>query len=204
MVQYRRIGELLMEKGFITCRQLQSALKAQLRTGLRFGEILTMTGKVTEEQITQCLAEQYDYPMVDPESLTPEMEALSLVDKGFALSRLVLPVRVVDGSLECVVSDPVDIAVTDTLTHTLHMRMTFCLAPPTRLYSAIARAYGVVLVPYAEGVEMESRPSPPKDVVREKAKVVQPQKDRTALLEELASLPTPPSRRSLWAQVVAR
>ncbi len=203
MVQYRRIGELLLEKGYITPRQLNAALKGQLRSGLRFGQVLAASGAVTEEQITQCLSEQYDYPMVAPDELVPQAEALELIDKGFALSHLVLPWRVNGETLECVISDPVDIAVTDTLVRSLRLRLRFSLAPPTQLYSAIAMAYGVHLavstdVPLPAG----GNESPKRAHARKRG--VKPQKDREKILEAFASLPAPPARKNLWNQVLSQ
>lgn len=200
MVQYKRIGEILLEKGLITTRQLESALKMQLKTGLRFGEILTSTGKVTEEQIVQCLAEQYDYAVADPESVNPSEKALGLIDRGFALSRLVLPVAIEDGVLGCLISDPVDIGVTDTLAQSLHLRLSFALAPPTRLLAAIEKAYGIerpaVAVAEVEPPRAQAVAPRVKRMLR-----VQTQKDREALLSDLMTLEVPPNRRKLWSKL---
>lgn len=202
MVQYKRIGEILLEKGLISPRQLEAALRMQLRTGLRFGEILTSTGKVSEEQIVQCLAEQYDYAVAEPESVTPSEKALGLIDRGFALSRLVLPVAVEDGVLGCIISDPVDIAVTDTLAQSLHLRLSFALAPPTRLLQAIERAYGIeraaeVAAPESAAITAKALPKV-KRLMR-----VQPQKDREALLSDLLTVEVPPNRRKIWSKLSA-
>lgn len=184
----------------ITPRQLVTALKLQLRTGLRFGEILTSSGKVTEEQIIHCLAEQYDYAVAEPESVTPTEKALGLIDRGFAISRLVLPVAVEDGILACIISDPVDIGVTDTLAQSLHLRLSFALAPPTRLLAAIERAYGIVRPAEAavDASAIHPRLNAPK--VRRILRV-QPQKDREALLSDLLTLETPPNRRKIWTKL---
>jgi len=195
VVQYKRIGEILLDKGLITPRQLEAALKLQMRTGLRFGEILTNSGKVTEEQIVHCLAEQYDYPVADPESINSDPKALGMIDRGFALSRLVLPVQVEDGTLACIISDPVDIGITDSLAQSLHLRLTFALAPPTRLLRAIERAYGIErsaeVVAETPKVEMVAAKKV-KRIMR-----VQPQTDREALLHDLLTIETPPIRRKL-------
>lgn len=201
MVQYKRIGEILLEKGLISPRQLESALKLQLRTGLRFGEILTTSGKVTEDQIVHCLAEQYDYPVADPEAIVPDSKALGLIDRGFALSRLVLPVQVEEGTLACVISDPVDIGITDSLAQSLHLRLTFALAPPSRLLRAIERAYGIERPAEA----LVEAPTVAKSGVKKVKRLmrVQPQTDRETLLSELLTIETPPNRRKLRSKLSA-
>lgn len=172
----------------------------QLKTGLRFGEILTSTGKVSEEQIVQCLAEQYDYAVAEPETVVPSEKALGLIDRGFALSRLVLPIAIEDGILGCLISDPVDIGVTDTLAQSLHLRLSFALAPPTRLLAAIERAYGIERSTAAVTARETPRAIAPTPKVKRMLRV-QIQKDREALLSDLLTLEVPPNRRKIWTKL---
>ncbi len=202
MIQYRRLGEILLDKGLITSKQLERALRAQTNSHRRFGEILTVLGFVSEDDVTACLAEQFDCPVVDLDAATPEPEAMGMVDKSFALGRLLLPLRISGGTIECVICDPLDMSATDSLAASTRLRPRFFLAPPTKLFEAIRRAYGEV-------VSESDAPLPSLEIVtgggaklpRSRVRKVEVQADRVALLEALAKAPAPPSRKNMWKQL---
>jgi len=56
---WRPLGELLCEKQVITRGQLQDALRDQQRTGRRLGEIVLARGWASELELTAALAEQH-------------------------------------------------------------------------------------------------------------------------------------------------
>ncbi|MDU7904532.1 MAG: hypothetical protein E7J33_03090 [Peptostreptococcaceae bacterium] len=57
MSQKVRIGDKLVEKGYISREQLDRALKLQNGTGKRIGEILIEQGIITPELLTSVLTE---------------------------------------------------------------------------------------------------------------------------------------------------
>lgn len=61
----KRLGEILMEKGLISRRQLQDALEEQLRTKEFLGSILLKRGAVEERGLSEALSEQFNIPFVD-------------------------------------------------------------------------------------------------------------------------------------------
>ena len=60
-----RIGELLVENGLLTAKQLTKALQAQKKRGMRLGQILVDLGYVEETRLLDFLAQQLDIPFVD-------------------------------------------------------------------------------------------------------------------------------------------
>lgn len=142
--EYKRLGEILIESGVLTNLQLSVAIAAQLTSNRRLGEILVERGYATEDQIARCLADQYGYDYIeDPNKLTPERDALDLVGAELALALKVLPVSSNDGTLECVIWDPIDVAVTDQLRLVTGNRLRISIAPKSRLEQAILRAYSI-------------------------------------------------------------
>lgn len=142
--EYKRLGEILTESGVLTNLQLSVAIAAQLTSNRRLGEILVERGYATEEQIARCLADQYGYDYIeDPSAIAPEQEALNLVGAEMALATKALPVKVKDGVLECVIWDPIDVAVTDQLRLATGNRLRISIAPKSRLESAIRNAYSI-------------------------------------------------------------
>jgi len=67
-----RLGDLLVEKGYIAAEQLQAALAKQHQDGRRklLGEILIEDELCSEDHIVECLAAEYGLP-VHPHNLVP-------------------------------------------------------------------------------------------------------------------------------------
>lgn len=192
MIQYKRIGEMLLESGLITQAQLDQAMKTKMETSLRFGEILTALGFVSEDEVTQCLADQYGYKVTDLKYLEPEQTAIDLVPSITALSSLVLPVKVTDDRFYCVIADPLDIPMTDSLFRMAGKPVEFSLAPPTLLFDAIVKAYK--LGPKTRNLQiagtepaltkLSKKATTKKEPVKRKIKI-DPQDDKYALLAAL-------------------
>jgi hypothetical protein len=140
---YRKLGELLVSLGEISNLQLSIALAAQESSSRRLGEILVERGFTTEETIARCLAEQYNYPLVDPRSVQPAPGALAAVDLETALTMKVLPMAISEDQFECAIADPLDVIMTDHLATTLHRRIVLHVAPESALLRSIRESYGL-------------------------------------------------------------
>lgn len=192
MVQYKRIGDMLLDAGLITQSQLDVALKTKMGTTLRFGEILTALGYATEDQVTECLAEQYGYKLADLAHIEPEQEAVNLVPSITALSGLVLPVKLTDERFYCIIADPLDVPMTDSLFRIAGRPVEFSLAPPSELFELILKAYKIgpsvrKIQPTEAGVQKKSKKaSPLSDRPRRKVKI-DAQEDKFALLAALGT-----------------
>lgn len=188
MVQYKRIGEMLLETGRIDAAQLEQALKTKLESNLRFGEVLTALGFVSEEEVTQCLADQYGYQVADLYFIEPEPEALAIVPSVTALSGLVLPVKLTPERFYCIIADPLDIHTTDSIHRLAGRPVDICLATPTELFDRITKAYGIG--PKVRPVPVHApRSKPATTTTRTKRKIkIDPQNDKFALLAAVGSI----------------
>lgn len=171
---YQRLGDLLTAKALITQDQLDTALEARSRSQMRLGEVLVVLGYVTEESITQMLADQYETTIASLTKIKPTPEALSVVTSHFALTRQFLPVSISTDEIHAVIGDPLDYDLTDQICRLLERRLAFTLAPPSKLAAKIERAYG--LVPVKLRVFQGGSNRKPK---------IDAQTDRFALLEAL-------------------
>ena len=131
----------MVARGVLTEEQLDRALRLRPQQRRRFGEMLVEQGFCSEQDVTQCLADQFDLPIVDLEVVHPKPKAFRLISGSFALNRLVLPIELRDGTLTCVISDPVDIQTTDELRDRAGFPLKLLLAPTTPLRAAIQKAY---------------------------------------------------------------
>ena len=60
------IGHILLDMGKITPVEAERVLRLQKESGLRFGDAALKLGLITEEDIQFVLAQQFDYPYLQP------------------------------------------------------------------------------------------------------------------------------------------
>ena len=62
---YKRIGDMLLDTGYITQDQLNQALSAQKGSGKRLGDVLIDMGFITEQNLIDVLCLQLGIDFVD-------------------------------------------------------------------------------------------------------------------------------------------
>lgn len=141
-----KLGEILIQQGFITEEQLMKAIEAQKKEKGRIGEILVKLSIITEEDMTNALGTQLGIPFYssdDPELLRPkeDQELEKLVPADFAQKNTVLPLSKTLNSLTCAVSDPLDLLMLDNLRRISGCDVNLVLATRTTLQKAINAFY---------------------------------------------------------------
>ena len=143
MGEYQRIGEMLLRKGRITRDQLNTALAHRVGGRRRLGQTLVEMNFASEADITDCLAEQYGFDVIDPSCVAPHPAALELLSDEIALAHTILPLQYSDDCIECVMADPLDFPVTDMISRLSGRRAVLRLAPFSVLMDSIRKAYGI-------------------------------------------------------------
>ncbi len=135
-----RIGEVLMEAGLATARDIDRALAEQKkRRGRRIGEILVDMGVVSETTLTTTLAKKFNLPFVDLSTVSIAPEALAAVPKDLIQRYGFLPVAVSLTQVVIAISDPLNTEINDVLRFQVPNK-TFreVLAVPSQLKSFVA------------------------------------------------------------------
>jgi type II secretory ATPase GspE/PulE/Tfp pilus assembly ATPase PilB-like protein len=105
----RNITAILVEAGAVTRDQVVVALARQQETGRRIGEALVELGFVSEEDIGWALAHQLGIPFVDVRPDTIDIELVRSFPEG-ALRRLqAVPLFRSDGRVTAAFADPTDV-----------------------------------------------------------------------------------------------
>ena len=65
-VRESSMGRILLDMGKITPEDAERILRQQKETGMRFGEVAQSLGLITQADIEQVLARQFDYPYLQP------------------------------------------------------------------------------------------------------------------------------------------
>jgi hypothetical protein len=134
-------------------------------------------GYVSEEEVARCLADQYGFPYQDMSQIEPDPRALELITPEFALKWCVLPLEYGD-QLRCVVSDPLDVELSDTMAAIARKPVVCSLAGRSEIQKAVRVAYGL---PIGIAARKRRRIPQPESIL---------QRDRTLLIESVSDEPS--------------
>ena len=134
------LGDLLVERAWITEEQLEEALARQEASGHRVGEILVKMGALAEQQLTQVLAEQFGIGVVDLGRHAPDPNVSSRLDEQVARELNAMPLRDVDGVTDVIVGD-ITPGLEGALRDAIGGPVQMLAVPPTAARQAIDRAY---------------------------------------------------------------
>lgn len=137
----RKIGDLLLARRRITAGQLEEAVKAQEGSRKKLGEIMVEKGYLTEEELMSALAEQVRmaYVEIDPFAVDPEI--LALVPRRMAERYRFFPLKKEGDTLRVAV-DRIELGLLPSgLADLLETKVGFSLTTRYDLDFAIAKAY---------------------------------------------------------------
>lgn len=104
----RRIGEILVAKGFVTEAQLHDALMEQKISEKFVGMILKEKGTITDHDLMEALAEQFDIPLVDMRSQYIDMELARKFSSALIVDHKCFPLKQEEGSVTFAIINPLD------------------------------------------------------------------------------------------------
>jgi general secretion pathway protein E len=143
------IGSLMLRDGYVTKEQLEEVLRAQHDSpqqrisGWRLGELLVERGLLTQGQVAQLVAEQYELPYMDLDESRIDRSVAHLLPPEMADRFSALPIEALDdGSLVLAVSDPATVLFSDELRRTLGRPLRFTVVAPEAMDVAVASVRG--------------------------------------------------------------
>src|SRR5438874_3983572 len=111
-----RLGNVLIERGFITVEQLNSCLAEQRAGGGKLlGEILIERGFCTDDQVTECLATVYGVPYAKLEPRIADPKIVDCLPREFIEKNLVFPLFKIRQTLTVAVTEPTNLFLLDEL-----------------------------------------------------------------------------------------
>jgi len=139
----RRLGDLLVEMGFLTPSKLEVALKEQRRTGELLGQTLERLGFVSPEKMALVLAAQAGIPFVNLKETKPKPEAIEALSEDLAREYHVLPIELKGNTLVVATDNPYDVLEVDRLKERSGRDIEIRVAEPELITSLIDEYYGV-------------------------------------------------------------
>ena len=101
-----KLGELLIKARLINQEQLDKALEEQKQLGGRVGEHLVRLTYVSEEDILDCLSQQYGVPSINLRHFDIDETIIRLIPADVARKYQFIPVSKTGATLTVAMSDP--------------------------------------------------------------------------------------------------
>ena len=112
----RRIGQILVDLGYLTEDQLWDVLEEQKQSpGEVLGQVAVRLELVTDELVTEALAEQWGMPVVNLRETTIPPKVLELVPQTMAEIYKIVPISLKNEVLTVAMGDPHNVAALDDL-----------------------------------------------------------------------------------------
>lgn len=112
-----RLGDLLIQRGFLTDEELQSALHEQSINGSDqlLGELIVDLGLCAEEEVLECLAVEFGVPYLRLDSRLFDSKIFETFPRDFIEKHTVLPLFKVGNVLTVAVAEPTNVFLLDQL-----------------------------------------------------------------------------------------
>ena len=138
----RRIGQILVDLGFIDEDQLELLLAEQQRNRNELlGKIGLEMGLIDESQLAQALAEQFDMQVVDLSTAKIEPDVIELVNEPMAELYRVVPIQLAEGVLTVATCDPQNLSIQDEMRTFLGYDIQVVVATESGLQKAFEKFY---------------------------------------------------------------
>ncbi|HEX2897272.1 MAG TPA: ATPase, T2SS/T4P/T4SS family, partial [candidate division Zixibacteria bacterium] len=139
----KKIGDLLLERGFITSEQLKEGLKLQSSTGKRLGEVLVELGFITEEQLIDTISERLQIPRVSLKSMYIDPQTIQKLNVDIARRYCVIPIFHIGNTLTIAMADPLNILAIDEIKYRTNSNIRRAVALASEIKEAIDQHYSV-------------------------------------------------------------
>ncbi|MEH6610861.1 MAG: ATPase, T2SS/T4P/T4SS family [Halioglobus sp.] len=134
----KKIGELLVEQGKISERDVERTLLAQGEMGDMFGQVLIKLGLVSELDFAQVLSQQLDVPLIAAADYPEEPILIDELAEDFLIYNSVVPVKVSEASVVFAAATPQDPFLSKALAMAIEKDIEIVLGLETDIAKAIA------------------------------------------------------------------
>lgn len=137
----KRIGDLMVDMGFIGDDQLKMALMEAKKTDTMLGEVLLRLDWVTDEQLQMCLAVQSGAKILDTKSATVDLAIIDKIPLSFVTGHGVFPFEMIGGIIKMATTNPFDVISRDELARLTGFSVETYIAPKEWILNSIERYY---------------------------------------------------------------
>jgi len=139
----KKIGDLLLEKGYINEEQLEKALKEQTSSSKRLGVILTEQGLITEEELMSTISERLAIPKVSLNSMVVHPHVIQRVNVELARRYTLIPIFYIGNTLTLAMADPLNIIAIEQVKYQTGCEIKRAIATSSEIKTSIEKYYSV-------------------------------------------------------------
>lgn len=139
-----RLGDILVQQKFITPAQLQLALAEQHKqkqSGRRLGRVLVEQGLVSEDQISETLATQFNIPFINLKHYNVNTEISRRLTEIYARRFRSVVLNESDGKLLIGMVDPTDTSAIDKISHILGTEIELAVVTEGQMLEIFGQVY---------------------------------------------------------------
>lgn len=137
----KQLGELLIERGIITSKQVTRALELQKERGGLLGQIIVELGYATEEQIAQALTTQYGFPYLPLNNYEIDDEVIRLIPENVARQYCLIPLDRIGTAITIAMSNPLNLQAIDDVEMLTNLKAQIFVSTATDINRAIEKYY---------------------------------------------------------------
>jgi type IV pilus assembly protein PilB len=115
VIAHKRLGEILVEGGLLTMKQLDQALPFQKKSNLKLGQFLVREGIVSENQIVDLVSNQLKIEKYRPDKHLMDMDMAKVLPAEIAHKYSAAPLQRNGMLLTVAMTDPLDINALDAI-----------------------------------------------------------------------------------------
>jgi type IV pilus assembly protein PilB len=138
----KSLGDILVESGKITKKQLEYAIDLQKKRGNKLGKILVEEGIVSEDDIIEILEYQLDIPHIKFDKYFIDSKVVGILPETIARKYNIIPINKTGMLLTVAMSDPLNIFAIDEIKLVSGMDVQPAIASESDIKNAIEYYYG--------------------------------------------------------------
>ncbi|MGL4849781.1 MAG: GspE/PulE family protein [Clostridium sp.] len=152
----KRLGDLLVELGYISEKDVEEAIKYQKETGKRLGEIFVARNLIEEDTLLKILEVQLGISRAYLENIEFDVEAVFSISESLAKKYDVIPIKFEGEKLVLAMADPLNIFAEEDVSISTGYKLDIRIAPKREIREAISKYYSKKYMEDA-ALKMESK-----------------------------------------------
>ena len=140
--KWQLLGQVLVKRGLLSQEQLAAAFERQRQGAQRLGRVLVELKIISETSLLECLALQFDKPLMSEEELANlEPEVVRILPEETARLNMVVAIERSARQLVVATADPLNVLALDEVRRVTGLDVDFRIAPAAAIQTAIQRHY---------------------------------------------------------------
>ena len=144
--QQLRLGEVLIEAGYITQEQLENALSLQKSSPMkkRLGEVMIENNIITENRLNIALSKRLNIKYVAMSDSPVDLEAVKKIPKAVASKHCLIATAIEQNVLRVIINDPLDYYAIEDVKLITHMQIEVQICNRADIMKSISEAYSEI------------------------------------------------------------